>query len=197
MADIKRCITQLSTSSGTNEVDSNGIKAIDIIAKSPTSNPRSIPNHLQKPKNTNQQSQILLINPNWLFFERPSVLAPSVKQTKVTDRSSPWEKYHRFMQLDQGGPTIITHSAFALVMIKEKKAKDENQIDCIISIQSSYVVNLKRAFFNSDTIYLVYECMNIALRNIPSCPKEDLTACKIAAVCKEVSFHWLSLIFNL
>jgi len=31
--------------------------------------------------------------------------------------------------------------------------------------------------------------MEIALRNIRSCPKGDLTACEIAAVCKEVSFH--------
>lgn len=187
MADIKRRITQLSTSSATQGVGNNGIKPTENIAKSPTSNPRSIPNQLRKLKR-------LPVNPNQLSFERPSVPAPSVKRVKVTDRSSPWERYHRFMRLDQGGPAIIAHSAFALVAIKERKAKDEKQADRIISIQSSYVVNLERAFFDSGTIYLVYECMDIALRNIRSCPKGDLTACEIAAVCKEVSFHPSSLI---
>jgi len=101
------------------------------------------------------------------------------------------------MRLDQEELTIIAYSAFALMMIKKRKAKDENQADHIIFIQFSYVVNLKRAFFDSHTIYLIYKYMNITLRNIHLCFKEDLTACKIAAVCKEVSFHSLILIFHL
>jgi len=101
------------------------------------------------------------------------------------------------MRLDQEESAIIAHSVFTLMTIKKRKAKDENQADHIIFIQFSYVVNLKRAFFNSDTIYLIYECMNITLKNIHLCFKEDLTACEIAAVCKEVSFHSSILISHL
>ncbi len=85
MTDIKRHITQLLTSSVTHEVDNNDIKSIENIAKSSTSNTRSISNHLQKFKNVNHQSQRLSINSNQLFFERPSVSASLVKQMKVTD----------------------------------------------------------------------------------------------------------------
>ena len=195
MADFQRRVTQLSTSRAIHGVGDNGIRPTEHIAKSPLTNPKSAPNHLRKHKNTDHQYPRLPVNQDRLSFERPSASAPSVKRVKVTDRRSPWERYHRFMRLDQGGPAIIAHSDFALVAIKERKGKDEDQADRIMSITSSYVVNLKRAFFDNGTIYLVYECMDIALRNIRSCPKGDLTACEIAAVCKEVSFHPSILIF--
>lgn len=89
--------------------------------------------------------------------------------------------------LDQEGPAIIAHTGFSLVAIKERKAENRDQINDIILICSNYIVNLKRVFLNNSTIYLVYECMDIALRNIRSCPKGSLTACEIAAVCKEVN----------
>ncbi len=90
------------------------------------------------------------------------------------------------MMLNQAEPAIIAYKDFFLVTIKEKKAKDQHQIDDIISITFSYVVNLKRTFLNENTIYIVYKCMNITLRNILFCLKEDLEMCKIVAVCKEI-----------
>jgi hypothetical protein len=50
------------------------------------------------------------------------------------------------MMLDQAEPAIIAHKDFFLVAIKERKVKDRHQIDDIISITFSYVVNLERTF---------------------------------------------------
>lgn len=90
------------------------------------------------------------------------------------------------MMLEQAGPVTIAHSKFSLVAIKERKIERNNQIDDIIPITNSYIVNLNQAFLHDSSVYLVYKCMDIALRNIRSCPIGDLNTCEIAAVCKEV-----------
>ncbi len=148
-------------------------------------------NHLRKYKapTIQQQHQRFPIKIGNTSTEDPSVPVGPAKQVKPTDKCSPWRTYHKFMMLDQAGPAIIAHSNFSLVAIKERKAEDRHQIDDTISITSSYVVNLERTFLDEGTIYIVYECMDSALRNIRSCPKGDLEACEIAAVCKEVDGH--------
>jgi len=90
------------------------------------------------------------------------------------------------MMLKQAGPVTIAHSKFSSVVIKERKIEHDNQINDIILITNSYIVNLNQALLHDSFIYLVYKCMNITLRNIRLCPKGDLNTCKIAAVCKEV-----------
>jgi len=90
------------------------------------------------------------------------------------------------MMLKQAGSVTTAHSKFSSVVIKERKIKHDNQIDDIILIINSYIVNLNQALLHDGFIYLIYKCMNIVLRNICSCPKGDLNTCKIAAVCKEV-----------
>ncbi len=93
------------------------------------------------------------------------------------------------MMLNQAEPAIIAHSNFFLITIKKRKVKDQHQIDDIISIIFNYVVNLERIFLNENIIYIVYKCMNIALRNIHFCLKEDLKVCEIVIVCKEIDDH--------
>jgi hypothetical protein len=91
------------------------------------------------------------------------------------------------MMLNQAGPAIIAYKNFFLVTIKERKVKDQYQINDIILITFNYVVNLERIFLDDNIIYMIYKCMNITLRNIHYCLKEDLEVCKIAAVCKEIN----------
>jgi len=174
MANLDRRLTQIQTSSvkrGRAEYESGG--SVEI--------PRIPPNHLRK-----DPHQRFPVNPSNTFTKAPSIPVAPAKKVKPTDKCSPWRTYHKFMMLDQAGPAIIAHKDFSLVAIKERKVEDRHQIDDIISITSSYVVNLERTFLDEGTIYIVYECMDIALRNIRSCPKGDLEACEIAAVCKEV-----------
>jgi len=179
MANLDRRLTQIQTSSvkrGRAEHEGGG-------SVEPTSRdiPPIPPNYLRKdphgrfPVKTNNTST-----------KAPSISVAPAKKAKPLNKCSPWQTYHKFMMLDQAGPAIIAHKNFSLVAIKERKAENRHEIDDIISITSSYVVNLERTFLDDGTIYMVYKCMDIALRNIRFCPKGDLEACEIAAVCKEV-----------
>lgn len=97
------------------------------------------------------------------------------------------------MMLNQAESAMIAYKNFLLIAIKERKVKNCYQIDDIILIIFNYVVNLKRTFLHDSSIYIVYKCMNIALRNICFCFKEDLEACEIVAVCKEIDDCWLNI----
>lgn len=190
MADLDRRLTQIQTSGVKHSrAEHEGDGSVVPTPLDVTLIPRTSPNHLRKYKASGIQHQRFPVKISNPTTEVLSVSAAPAKKPKSTDKCSPWETYHKFMMLDQAGPAIIAHSKFSLVAIKERPAGDRDQIDDIISITSSYLVNLERIFLDESTIYLVYECMDVALRNICSCPKGDLEACEIAAVCKEVDRH--------
>ena len=190
MTSLDRRLTQIQTSGVKHaRAEHEGGGNVDPTSGHIPPIPRTSPNHLRKYKAPSIQHQRFPIKIGNTSTEAPSVPVAPAKKVKPTDKCSPWRTYHKFMMLDQAGPATIAHSNFSLVAIKERKAEDWHQIDDIISITSSYVVNLERTFLDEGTIYMVYECMDIALRNIRSCPKGDLEACEIAAVCKEVDDH--------
>ena len=183
MSDLQRRLTQMPTpvvkQGRAGEVNLGATSDVHVPPI-----PKSSPNQLRKHRATgNQRFPINLSNS---FIEKPAVSEPPVKRAKHTDRCSPWERYHKFMMLEQAGPVTIAHSKFSSVAIKESNFERDNQIDDIILITNSYIVNLNQALLHDGSVYLVYECMDIALRNIRSCPKGDLNTCEIAAVCKEV-----------
>jgi len=192
MASLDRRLTQIQTSGVKHaRAEHEGEGSVEPTSRDIPPIPRTSPNHLRKypAPAVQQQHQRFPIKIGNTSTEASSVPVAPAKKVKPTDICSPWRTYHKFMMLDQAGPATIAHSNFSLVAIKERKAEDRHQIDDIVSITSSYVVNLERTFLDEGTIYLVYECMDIALRNIRSCPKGDLEACEIAAICKEVDGH--------
>ena len=174
MSELQRRLTQIPTP----VVKQGSTSSVPLI-------PKSSPNQLRKHKATANQRFPINLNNN-AYIETPAIPEPPVKRARLTDRCSPWERYHKFMTLEQAGPVTIAHSKFSLVAIKERKIECNDQLDDIIPITSSYVVNLNQALLQDGSVYLVYECMDITLRNIRLCPKGDLNTCEIAAVCKEV-----------
>ena len=188
--NLDRCLTQIQTSSVKhNRAEYKGEGSVELTSQDILS--ISL-NHLQK-----NLHQHFSVKSNNTFIKAFSVSVASAKKAKSTDKCSSWQTYHKFMMLNQAKPAIIAHKNFFLVAIKERKVKNWHQIDDIISITFSYVVNLERTFLNENTIYIVYECMNITLRNIHFCLKEDLEVCEIVAVCKKVDGCCLNIKFHI
>lgn len=189
MTNLDTCLTQIQTSSVKCKAEHKGEGSVESTSQDILS---ISSNHLQK--NLHQHFSVKFNN---TFIKASSVSVTSAKKVKSTHKCSLWLTYHKFIMLNQAEPTIIAHKNFFLITIKERKAEDQHQIDDFILIIFNYVVNLKRTFLNESIIYIVYECMNITLRNIHFCLKEDLETYKIAAVCKEIDDCWLNIKFHI
>jgi hypothetical protein len=101
------------------------------------------------------------------------------KGNKVTKRArieqligtSPRVAYHEFMILDQAGSAVIACDNTRerkLAAIKRFKGIDQSSTRKIPPFRSDYGVNIKETYFDNDDIVIVYEQMDISLRNVTS-----------------------------
>ena len=104
-------------------------------------------------------------------------------------QASPWMTYRRWLHDDEAGTAIIAHGHqpnFPVVAIKERAIKSTDRITELVEIRNQNLVQLLDAFQYQSRIYLVYESVNVSLRQIQSCPYGPLREYEISSVCQQV-----------
>ena len=98
--------------------------------------------------------------------------------------------YDEFMALDQAGPAMIgsdNNKEPSLVAIKRIKKADERPINRITPFTSDHLVQIRNIYEDGDDIVIVYETMDVTLRQLTGVLQGLLKAFQIAAIYKEVS----------
>ena len=98
--------------------------------------------------------------------------------------------YDEFMALDQAGPAMIgsdNKQEPSLVAIKRMKKTNKSPVNRITSFTSDHLVQIKNMFEDGDDIIIIYETMDVTLRQLTGILRDPLKAFQIAAICKEVS----------
>jgi len=93
------------------------------------------------------------------------------------------------MVLDQAGPAVIACDNIAereLVAIKRFKGIDKSSMRKIKPSRNNYVVSIIETYFEGENMVIVYEHMDISLRNVTSILQGPFKPFHIAAICKEV-----------
>ena len=182
MADLKRNLTQLYSG---NRAD---LRVAEIIPRPPNVLKRRFP-VVASSTGLQQATNYLLV---------------ASKRFKGL-KTDPWIKYRKFMKLNQAGlATIIYHNTghrdrYLLVTIKEEKA-DKDQFGQLLSFNNANMVNLPDICYFEQTVHLIYEHVNVSLRQIQSTPRGSLNHCKISLICKEVrsrKIHWMEIFCSL
>jgi hypothetical protein len=103
---------------------------------------------------------------------------------------SPWEKYKKFMELDQAGPASLAFS-YSLVtnqckVVAIKSCSLPASLGTALRpIENDRVVQLEEFFTCGREAFLVYEPMAVTLVDLLAV-RRVLTAFEIAVICKEV-----------
>ena len=100
------------------------------------------------------------------------------------------EPYDEFMALDQAGSAMIgseNKEEPNLVAIKRVKKVDENPVERITPFTSDHLVQIRNMYEDGDDVVIVYETMDVTLRQLTGVLQGPLKAFQIAAICKEVS----------
>ncbi|KAI9779394.1 MAG: hypothetical protein M1835_004697, partial [Candelina submexicana] len=101
--------------------------------------------------------------------------------------SSPWVKYHRFLNLDQAGSAMIAYEKCAQFPTAVLKESSVTHIGHHIPRSShANIVLLREIFSHNDILYFVYEPMSICLADLQSTPCGTFTEYEIAAICQEI-----------
>lgn len=129
------------------------------------------------------------------FLTRPSPVDPTESSWKSVKRrvgSEPKILYHEWMTLDQAGPAIIgcdNTRAGNMVAIKRVERPEEYSGRCMPPFVSDYVVDVKDMYCEDNEITIIYEQMDVSLRQITGTLSGQLKAFEIAAICKEVRWY--------
>ena len=99
-------------------------------------------------------------------------------------------QYDEFMALDQAGLAMIgsdNNKEPSLVAIKRIKKVDKSPVNRIIPFTSDHLVQIRNMYEEGDDVVVVYETMDVTLRQLTGILQGPLKAFQIAAICKEVS----------
>ena len=185
MTEIHRQATQLATTANPG----TGVSADKSKIRSLQDTPNPSLRTLKRPHEKQRLGPQLPVNVDRLSFLAPPVQKKIKVSGDLIQKCSPWGSYHRFMELEQAGPSTISHDReHFLVAIKEKKYNGGSTLEGLRLTSVHNVVNLVKIFHNEGIIYMAYECMEVSLRSLSSTSKGKLKHFEIAAVCKEV---WL------
>lgn len=114
---------------------------------------------------------------------------PGPLQLKMHDKS-PWADHTRVMTTNQAGPGIIAaHTAnrnMKRVVIKEAEGYGKDALHRLRTISSEHLVQFRAAYYYSNSIFIVYEPMEVSLNDILVTPKGRLPYTEIATVCKSI-----------
>jgi len=96
--------------------------------------------------------------------------------------------YHEFMRLGQAGNANIAsniNNRSDFVAVKRLKSVNPRLRRAIRPFTSDCVVQILDSFFDNDDLVVIYETMDVSLRDITCL--QPLKSVHIAAICKEVS----------
>ena len=117
---------------------------------------------------------------------------PYPKVPTVNDRflnkSSPWDQYYAIFE-DFRTYNIIAHSkkeAHDIVAIKEKKRPSGDAFTGLKRCIHPNIVALYYVYFDKESLFFIYEHVNITIAEIQSSPVGGFASYEIAAVCYEV-----------
>ena len=183
MTEIHRQATRLATTAnpGTGvSVDKSKIRSLQD-----TLNP--LPRTLKRPHERQRLGPQLLVNADRLSFSAPPVKKKIKVKGDLVQKCSPWDSYHQFMELEQAGPSKISHDReHLLVAVKEKKYNGQSTLNGLRLTWDNNVVDLLEFFHDGEIIYMAYEWMKVSFRSLSFISKGKLKYFEIAAVCKEV-----------
>ena len=102
---------------------------------------------------------------------------------------SPWKDFHKILVEEQDGKTVMAYKIdhrHQIVAIKEHKQFSKEPLKKLGSCAHDNVVELQRGFHEADSLFLVYEWMDLSLAELQSAPSGTFESFQIAAICKEV-----------
>jgi hypothetical protein len=97
------------------------------------------------------------------------------------------------MVLNQAGSAVIACDNTAerqLVAIKRFKGINKSSMHKIAPFKNDHVVSIIETYFDGEDMVIIYEQMDISLRNVTSILQGPFKPFHIAAICKEVSFSF-------
>lgn len=163
-------------------------------------NNKAFPGTIPTIPNTSNQNNRITLFPGGKYPPVPEF--PTVqKQNKVTpnspvqDKSSPEPEtnakcnYQEFMKLDQAGPANIAFdNTRRPVAIKRLQVTNLGSVPEIPNFTSDHVVNIKQSYMDRGDMVIIYEQMDISLRDMTGVlTKKPLQDTHIAVICKDVS----------
>jgi hypothetical protein len=101
--------------------------------------------------------------------------------------------YHEFMALDQGGAANMgcdNTRECNLVAIKTLRGIDKNSIRGIRPFTGDHVVSIRDVYFDNNDLMIIYEQMDVSLRDVASILQGPFEPFQIAAICKEVGISF-------
>ena len=133
------------------------------------------------------------LSPSDPSFPQKDGASPSTFKSTITEQSTGITlqgHYDEFMTLDQAGHAIIgsdNNKESSLVAIKRIAKVDKSPMNPIAPFTSDHLVQIKNIYEDGDDIVIIYETMDVTLRQIIGILQGPLKAFQIAAICKEVS----------
>lgn len=100
------------------------------------------------------------------------------------------EHYDEFMTLDQVEHAMIdsnNNKNSNLIAIKRIEKVDKSLVNSIASFINDHLVQIKDMYENDNDIVIIYETMNVILRQLIDILQDSLKIFQIATICKEVS----------
>jgi hypothetical protein len=98
--------------------------------------------------------------------------------------------YSTFMEIDQAGFAVMAYDNTKecnIIAIKRLRVTNWRTIRQIQPFTSDHVVSIKQSYMNDSEMVIIYEKMDISLRDMTAVLSEPLKDCHIATICKEVS----------
>ena len=163
----------------------------DPSTLSPSKIPK-VPEFLQNKQRAHPPAIPLKANPKSQQFSSASRFpkkADTSQRVAICQNGNPWQEYYGILREDQAGQVTlaykseIEHPVFA---VKKHVCEDSTSVRNIIRCLHKNIVCLYDAYFEKDSLYLVYESVTFSLAEIQSTQYGKLAAFHIAAVCREV-----------
>jgi hypothetical protein len=182
-----RPVTQLENFTPTTSQD-DIINAAQVIAAPSNNTTTLLPVHFREKRKAEVGSHFQASKSSRL--SRDQSLANCAVSGEIEDVDQPGtnRSYHAFMTIDQAGSTMIAYEqAFPdrLVAIKRVRPVNGKSVLHLRPYKSDQVVSILDTYVDGPDIVVVYEAMDISLRQMVSvCP---VHIAKVAAIFKEVS----------
>jgi p21-activated kinase 1 len=109
-------------------------------------------------------------------------------EINVCRRGSPWPSYHRFAKLGTAATFLAVDTIslpLRIVVVKERRISESEATENLMSVTHPNIVRLHEVWFRNETIYLIYERMEITLDRLQQFHKFKEE--HISIVCREVS----------
>ena len=201
MSESKRPITQLGDFWPTVAGDPSQNLSVTTLPDTQALKRTRVRKNLMTPldiqaskKNTSVQPNLPPFKTNLYKKNEKSTLNFENENVKQPIEATPPGPYEEYMTLDQAGPAIIGSENTeepTLVVIKRVKKTNESRFNEIAPFTSDHLVQIRAIYEDGSDAVIVYETMDVTLRQLTGILQGPLKAFQIAAICKEVSYLYL------